>query len=704
MNRDVIAQICNYICPIHQGKTTTLEEFARTFSHTQKVHGEHYSSEIFNRASDGRPIMNDVSVAREFHVCFGEKRISTNTALYNQIKSNIMEIVSTELLSQAAKHVFKSSIAVPTLDQVTSIQALDDENDRNNLIVKLGCGRGKSAIYTLPLAARALGNMKRRKLLVISPHGPLLLQHYSQAKKAFLGLDLKVAIIRTMDDVLQPDFPRYFDLCFISIHTFNMIEQKSSDIIFGWRLDAIIIDECHLMYLETFRHEESWRSLHNLAVYKTKIVCMTATINRQIARHMGCFLQLGEYKTIGEESYQMPEVAITLHKSNDHTVLREVVDHCIDRLHLYNVTLKKKGVVHVITRTKAEAETGSKMMNDGKNSGRHCYNSSWLTSTTKLTTKRRIICEHDEGEIQVIWSTYDVGLDSKYVRDVVIMGGCESIVGFIQSIGRIRPAQQVAISSSQKEAQVHVFLTIKGTKIRTSIQVEKGKSAYETRIGLFSGYIDTQEKITSLRTHLFTRRGIASIFSGRECIMKAAMKSIDVLTPSCTICSNCIQYDNVTKNAISADQDKKNNAKKETFVREKFKFMETACYVCKSTECDGKSNCRNRFKVCWKCMSNECTQGSQHCDIRNLPVFNNACVFCFLPKSFRGPNTQGETHRRGKCIHKERIKRVMLYHCKDGKDAATKLQDCFRAQSNWMHIFVENIKTIDNNHTKGKIK
>ena len=45
--------------------------------------------------------------------------------------------------------------------------------------------------------------------------------------------------------------------------------------------------------------------------------------------------------------------------------------------------------------------------------------------------------KYRNGLIQVIFSTYDVVYDSSYVRDVIVMEGSQSPIGFLQALGRI---------------------------------------------------------------------------------------------------------------------------------------------------------------------------------------------------------------------------------------------------------------------------
>jgi len=64
--RDLIAQITNYIAPLHLNKMSTLPIMAQQFHHSSQTHNNHYSSSTIVTDPNSNNKINDVLVAWRF--------------------------------------------------------------------------------------------------------------------------------------------------------------------------------------------------------------------------------------------------------------------------------------------------------------------------------------------------------------------------------------------------------------------------------------------------------------------------------------------------------------------------------------------------------------------------------------------------------------------------------------------------------------
>ena len=682
VNRDIIGVICNYICPDSEGRTTTRAEYAQQFSHSQAIHTRFYSSEVFERKPDGTIMRSDVMVARDFHRSLGEAEASFSDHLSGVDLS--CSDIDRDMLNRAAQYAYRKNGARPSKTQSEIIMVVEDSNDKHNVVALMPCGSGKSALYLLPLVAMAQNGTRKKRTIVISPHNPLLQQHYKQATTMFQGLSLVVTWIRSENDIAADDFPHQFDLCFISIHAFKQLVDRHRNIIASWQVEKIFVDECHLMYLEFFRHHTSWEALHNLSVFRAKIICMSATLTLSLSKHIAHFTGMGNYKFLGnptETIYSVPNVSINIINTTKERIMSEVVEHVIERLKFYKSQSRLKTMIHVITRTKDHAKLGSeeiKRVNPN-------INSDWLTSDATSEERTTVMNNYSDGDIDVLWSTYDVGYDNSIVRDVVIMNGSSSLISFIQAIGRIRPSQQCSSHTNGRQAQVNVFLTPDWPQTMDNSEIKAMLDQW-ARISLTC---NSSVETTQMYMKLFTHFKLKRILQSNECTLKTVFDAFDVHSTDCGRCSNCLIGNNIV---IRAEESQQALIEEENHMdesRDALLIMESRCYYCRSSLCTGV-RCLP-IGYCFKCFTTSCSERDK-CPFRNPNMHGRACAFCFLPQDLRSDNAN--VHGKGKCIHKERIKRVLLFGCEDGNDAKSSLHGCFQVTRDWSSIFSKKLKTI----------
>lgn len=691
-SRDLLTQATNYSFPKHTTKTSTIDEFAHQFSHSSEVHDIFYSSEVFTRDGEGRIIHSCIMIARHYHTILGEQ---INAYGPQRIAPRHI-CLDKDMLNNAARHSYCNSQATVTPLQLDAITIIDDDEDNRNAMVLMGCGTGKSGLYILPLAARALYGMKRKRIVVISPHNPLLYQHHQQALRYFNGLNLRVSAVENVNDINSPSFEKDFDLCFISIHAFNTLVSTQRNVIDNWKINIFFIDEIHLMYSEFFRHETSWNGLHNLSVFGGKIVCMSATITEKINRHIQHYLLMGDTVFIGDptstQKYHIPDVAINVKKVSESIMHNEAMKLIQIRFKALNWN-GNKGGIHVITQTKSQAELGAAACMSLTIPIQSFFITSECTKEERKDRMRRYSCNKDP---LVIWTTYDVGFDSSLTADVIILGSPKSVIAFIQAMGRIRMQQQRAKESNGTTGQINVLLSNK--------LVQKDKNEERNIINIMTrrdmliaddNKTETVDTASFTYTKLFTSFFINKVWNNKGCYRKSVLMGINVTSDTCGMCTNCFEHNNsvimknLANNALQLEQSDRE------FVVTRLKLLETHCYICKDKNCNG-TNCMRAGKFCLKCHSKQCAGRNKEvtCDFAK-PAITKGCVYCWLPQYLRR-GTFNEFHGINKCVHKERIKRVLLFDCKNGKDAKQRLEGCWNLDKDFIQICAKQLRLIDN--------
>ena len=114
--RGLIAQITNYIAPLHLNKKSTLPTMAQQFHHSSQTHNNHYSSSTILIDPDSNNKINNVLVARQF-IWSAHGDCSSSTKPYGQMKYHI--ITSQELIW---KTLLRRHIVVHLQEQPTNKQ------------------------------------------------------------------------------------------------------------------------------------------------------------------------------------------------------------------------------------------------------------------------------------------------------------------------------------------------------------------------------------------------------------------------------------------------------------------------------------------------------------------------------------------------------------------------------------------------------
>lgn len=321
--------------------------------------------------------------------------------------------------------------------QYAAINFAHSQEINKHAFVFMGCGSGKSGIYNLLLLWSYLNQAAIPHCLVISPHNSLLAMHKTQSKHYLRGTTLNVASLLP-GDVQKQEFPTNFELLYISIHAFNELIHDHKEVLTQWNITNIFVNEYHNVVSKLFRFNSSWKSLRLCASLNKKIMFLSATTDRILMKYTSNFFGIGDLEVIGSTTmYSVPEVKICVIKNhganNREHLLQIIVNHCT------NLTKTKKESyfkIHAITMSRQDAIHLSDQLN---NSG---LKAMWLTSKLSTSQKSYYLQKWENGDEQVLVSTFTDVIDNSSMEDVIIVGGTYSLYSLVQAIGRIRPKRQ----------------------------------------------------------------------------------------------------------------------------------------------------------------------------------------------------------------------------------------------------------------------
>jgi superfamily II DNA or RNA helicase len=271
--------------------------------------------------------------------------------------------------------------------------------------------------------------------MVVIPHNALLAQQqHSTQEKYFCSTSLKVIYINSKNMRNYTETASDFDLCYISIHAFDILIKLHRAKLQSWNINVIFIDECHLLFAENFRLGKQWSSLYNLVSLGPRIVCTSATFCPTSIKSTATFLgmSIDNYQVIGGAAdYIPPNVAIQTKTSNDNALITEVSDYIQHRIN--HNPLHEKFALYVIAMTKDRAVDLSNQL-----SGIDISSTSLTSDDTEILRTQKMN-EWEKGNLKVLVSTFNCGLDCPYVKEVIFLGGCRAVVDAVQGMGRIRP-------------------------------------------------------------------------------------------------------------------------------------------------------------------------------------------------------------------------------------------------------------------------
>lgn len=689
-NRQAVASMCNFILPDSSGKLSTRSDVARFMHHSSAVHDQFYSDEIIGRDGDGRIIGSELLIARKIWRGMGECNESFP-------KAGCLERgpMGEHMLDSAAQTMFNNRYANVVGTQREAIIHAGDASVKRHAVVVMGMGHGKSGIYNILLAARALDGRKCDRTLVISPHNSLMAQHASQSEHYLGRHKVKVCKLENVPENAPPEDPGNFDLLFVTIHSFSKIMEHHKDVVIGWQVKTIFVDEVHNILGEFFRFRDSWKSLGDLVALQAKIICMTATANKIMVDSIARFLGMENFDVIGDiRTISLPRVCLLVnHATTDEEAKRLAVEKVVSD---FKDIAGHNFSSHVIVRKKEDAQRIA-----GNLERKGIKRVAWLTSDSSSHDRESIMKKWSGRGLDALVSTIQDGIDCSSCKRVYLVGGSHSVVSLLQGAGRIRPPQQ------GDDAIVYIF----DKRASSAQQAPLGNNDADLvstvgamkELGLVPPGDEGMGGFQRMYESLFHQHGYLSLVRSKECYMKGIGKQFGTNVPDCGKCTNCQQGNGIVMDAQQAQERRYVCSEHEKYVLSRLDGLEEACYVCKNRSCNGEDCLKAKYRnYCFGCYQ----QGHYGRCFAKDPQQNNRvicpgsiCGRCFVPFSL--PRA-GVTHRsggQGECSFSGRVKRILLYKSSalrdKGKVAGATFKACGASPDSWFRIMSENMKKID---------
>lgn len=700
LNRDLCAQIMNFLAQKTCGKFTTTNENASQFHHSPLVHEASYSSTVFERNANGQFVPMPLIVARNYWKALGElDPEDTATADRNY------ESIDPSLYNLACQRALRDQSAKCYKHQMDACKIIDDTSNNDNVVVHVATGYGKSGIWNYTLLARSICGSVKPKTIVICPYNSVLAQQEIKSKRCFFGTNLKVYSITSSTLEKMVNVVADFDLLYISIDAFNDLRQNHRNELNSWKVKVIYVDEYHLCLMEDYRHSDSWQGLHDVKGLNTKVVIVTATTHVIATKMIAHYMGIGEnYITIGgPTTYDVPNVAFKIRHSANADLLHHVTSHI---KHSFQARQQSTNfAIHVITVTKDDAVRLAQMVNE---SG---IKAEWLTSDC---TNHERVCrmqDWDDGEISVLASTYCVGLDNAKVKEVIIIGGCRSVADALQSAGRIRPMQQDGRNTE-------VIFWLGDTAWTRRCDEMQRRMDYFFKAKYFDSFGTEEEKVEARQTiaNIFEYCGLEGIIYGtNQCIRKGLHAQIGVTSDECGICQYCISDVNhqLVMGAREREEQRKND---KDFVVHWMGVIALRCIACNNTDCDGfkcviKNDQPGRWCLrCWgytgqSRIGSNSYHSNETCNMKvsNIVTNGKACPHCFMAVGADIPDCgTREQHNAGRCQFKDRVKRILMDDHIGNNDfglvAKRNILPVLQNHDIWYETMARNIKTIRQNN------
>jgi len=666
-NRDFCAQFINFVSPKFTAKVSTTPENAVQFHHSPAVHNDIYSSMIYERDINGRMIPSPLITARIYHNALGEPVNIT----FRTNNTRRVAMIDPAMFERAIKRALRNPNASCFHEQLLIFNHITNTAINQSVFYKAPMGAGKSCAANIPMLARALAGVDVLRTIVVSPHNTLVAQMKRNYEESFHGTNLQVwAIASSTLETQINSMTDDWDMLIVSIHTLKILLTSHRSVVTSWNAKVIIIDECHLLFEENFRHGTSWSALQDLAALNMKMVLMSGTLNQTTMKILAGYTGMTDYEVIGSpENYTPPNVSINLRRvANHQNLISDLTTEVINKIQ------HNHSCINTITLSKDDAMTMSDNVN---NAG---IDSVWLTSECSETQRSERLKDWSRGALGLLASTFNCGTDSSFVNGVEYAGWPRGIAAALQAGGRVRPNNQRGINT-----QVNIWLD--GTAPWNNIEEWNRSIVYMTEAGLFDCFDSPEAKdnAASDLQKLFHSSGFQSIVNGNQCIRQAMLEQIDVTSPNCNMCTHCRRSNPYLRQTALAQQRVRSRAENKQYVLNNMMGLLRQCFVCGEAYCYGTSCLMPNHTRCVKCHG-PARQHNAHdpreCKAKHIPLYGRAaCILCFLPRAVKeddGLSSDFPKYECGnlpnavKCPLGDRVRRILLYDLNAVDDNGTK--------------------------------
>ena len=699
-NREFLIQIINAIAPKSLAKTSTTPENAIQFHHSPDVHNAIYPSTMYERDNNGRIIPSDLITARCYHWALGEPHHYT----FNTIAAPVVDTIDDSLFDHAMQRVLKNPNASCYPDQKEICRLIADTTNSKSAFYKAAMGMGKSCAIYIPMIARKLAGVEVLRTIVVAPHNSLLEQMKHNIENCFSGTSLRIWTLssRTLETQLRATTD-YWDLLIVSIHSLKILLDTYRAELDSWNVKVIIIDECHLLFEENFRHNTSWSALQDLAALTMKMIFLSGTMNattmKMIAHYTGIE---SDYAVVGSsQNYNVPNISINIRQVSHHRQLISDVTNAV-----INKIQRENAYITIITLSKEDAVNIS---NDVGNAG---ITSQWLTSDCTEAERRERMKDWPKGVIKSLASTFNCGTDSPFVSGVEHAGLPRGVAAALQAAGRVRPNNQQGINT-----EVNFWIDPSNVWNNTDEQWNSA-IAYMKEAGLFRCFNSVEEvaEATVVLKSLFHPSGFQSIVNGNQCLRRAMLEQIDVVSTNCNMCTQCRRNNPYLQQAAEARQRVRTRVENKQYVLNNMMALLRQCFVCGEAYCYGTRCLMPNHTRCVKCHG-PARQYNAHdpreCKAKHIPLYGTAfCVLCFLPRAVKvdedftsdfPKNKCGKMPNAVPCPLGDRVRRILLYDLSavddDGTQALNRLGSvCIDAEL-WYERMAINMRMINTNRS-----
>ena len=692
-NRDMIAQMMNYMSPKAVATFSTSNEFATQLHHSPGVHEASYSSTVYERDSNGNFKLHSLLVATAFFKGLGEVE-----SLDQSVEDRPQMTIDTSCYDLAASRALRNPSATCYSHQKSACAIIDDLSNTSDVIVHIAPGWGKSGLWNYTLLARAISGSQSPRSIVICPYNPLLAQQELKSKRFFVGTNLKVYSITSSSLPTMIHIVQDFNLLYISVDAFALLRQQYSNELMGWGVKVIYIDEFHLHLTESYRHAHSWQHLKDLKALGTKIVLLSATTNKTADKMIANYVGMGQYVTIGGASqYKIPNVAMKLRQSSQRALYSDITNHIRQRLR----RMHGDYAIHVITTTRDAAVSLSNMVNS------EGIKADWVTSDCPSHERVWKMRDWDDCKMQVLVSTYCLGLDNSQVKEVIVVGNCRSAADALQCAGRIRPQQQQGANN-----HVIFWLDNEDGPIERRNDEESDRMNYYSMAGYFDCFEHEEEKNNAMTSisDLYEYSGLNGIiYNNDQCIMSGLHQKMGIDVPRvCGICDHCIQNSQNHQQILQARQRLQQAEADKDLVLTTIDILRNKCLACDNTECNGLGCVYKGTRPshwCRKCFGfsvRDSFHYTNQCNVGQLPTNQQSCPYCYMAVgcNITGSGDFSEHNQAGSCVFKERVKRILLHEVIANQDKGLRakqiLGPVLMNQELWIALMAKNIRKIQN--------
>jgi superfamily II DNA helicase RecQ len=323
--------------------------------------------------------------------------------------------------------------------------------------------------------------------------------------------------------------------------------------------------------------------------------------------------------------------------------------------------------------------------------------SMWLTSNLPPAQKSQYLQLWEDGDEKVLVSTFTDGIDNTATEDVIIVGGTYSIYHLVQALGRIRPKRQSFAKAAMYIFQSNRYNQFDHQSIHDNVSKAIGANIFKEQ---------SRKNSTEYYQKMFHITGYKKWIEQTACYRKSLYEHFDIQSETCGNCTNCRRLNSITQSAVRTTTMMTKEQERTRQVIEALNIMATKCLVCSRHQCNGIQCFPTKPSRCFCChvgivkttfhKSSECPADTT---AKNIDTKGQACPSCFMSfaKSIPDRGT-AEDHRNNRCLHKKRIKRVLLYGVENARDpgitARNLLVSALSNPTHWFEVMAVNIESI----------